>query len=36
MEGVANTVKDTHVIELKRRCGDAHGISGFLSIGKEK
>lgn len=36
MEGVANTVEDTHVIELRRRCDDAHGISGFLSIGKEK
>lgn len=30
MEGVVNTVEDTHVIELRHRCGDTHGIAGFL------
>lgn len=38
MEGVAKTEEDTHVVELRHRCGNAHGISVFFfkSVGKEK
>lgn len=32
MEGIANTEEGTHVIELRHRCGDAHGISVFFYL----